>query len=188
MSGLFHNGRKLKKRWQFSRKKPTCDVKNSLEEMTDSDSEKSLCSASNSPPPLKTLIPVAVIDEYRLDEDRCEYHVPDTSTWVDPFCLRWPVVRQFWLARQGVDKQPRQPVLRHQPASKKQKPKPAEPGLLTLPEDEVEIVGIVNNGGILKIALKLPGDSRLSIISSQEVRNRFPVQLSQYYEKHIHFL
>jgi hypothetical protein len=67
------------------------------------------------------------------------------------------------------------------PPSRKQKPKPAEQGQLTPTEDKVEIV---NDGGILKF----PGESAVPIIPSQEVRNSFPVQLSQYYEEHIHFL
>jgi hypothetical protein len=111
---------------------------------------------------------------------------------MDSGSVKWPAIRQFWASREGVDKEPRRPITRTGPAP----PKQQQPKLRRKPKQldlrpavgPVEILGVVKEDNLLKIAVRFPPDKKVSMVPSLEARIRFPRQLTEYYERHIHFL
>jgi hypothetical protein len=51
-----------------------------------------------------------------------------------------------------------------------------------------EIVGALMDGTSLQFALRMPGDSQVTVMDAAEVRMAYPVELSKYYERHVHFM
>jgi hypothetical protein len=108
---------------------------------------------------------------------------------MDSGSVKWPAIRQFWAPKEGINKKPRRPIPPAAPPQRAPRPK-TKPKQLDLrpPAGPVEILGVVKEGNLLKIAVRFPGDDKASIIPSLEARVRFPRQLTDYYERHIHFL